>query len=386
MKSLFKYLIILIMILICSACIEPYDPDITGYEDILIIDGLLTDDPESSVIRLSRSFHYNEVIELPESGATVLIKDDLDNVTSLYEKSPGVYRSEDPGFRGIVGRSYQLFVITADGQNYNSDVVKLETKAPEIEKVYSEFGVNPGEKVMEYGFHIYLDSNYPDNSTLFYRYEFEETWEFAVPYPSKYEMVNGTLIPRLEDVHHCWKTIPSADILIVNNENTESNSIRKFPIHFVSANSGHLNIRYSILVRQYAMNRESYTFWNQLKESNNDRGTLFDSEPMHTIGNIYNTNNPELPVMGFFEATSMTTQRIFLIRSEIPPGIRVYDQFSDCGWYHRIIPLNQLDNYRGWCVVDYASTDRIMQGLSIIYTFMCCDCTQTGSNIRPDFW
>ena len=95
------------MILICSACIEPYDPDITGYEDILIIDGLLTDDPESSVIRLSRSFHYNEVIELPESGATVLIKDDLDNVTSLYEKSPGVYRSEDPGFRGIVGRSYQ---------------------------------------------------------------------------------------------------------------------------------------------------------------------------------------------------------------------------------------------------------------------------------------
>src|SRR4030042_2576685 len=309
MKSLPKYLIIIIIAVICSTCIVYYDPEITRYEDVLVIDGLLTDEPESSVVRLSRSFQYNDMKEEPESGAIVLIKDDLGNVTSLYETPPGVYRFDNPDFKGIVGRSYQLYVITKDEQTYESDFVEFK-KVPEIENVYTEFGVNPEEPDMEYGFQIYVDTYDPDKNTCYYRYEFEETWEFAVPYPSKYEVVDKELMPRTGEVHHCWKTVKSTDILIVNNEKMESDIVRKFPLHFVSVNGSQLSIRYGILVKQYAMSREAYTFWFQLKKSNQEQGTLFDSQSMQTISNIYNTNDPESPVIGFFEATSITRKRI----------------------------------------------------------------------------
>jgi hypothetical protein len=387
LKKLFKYLIVSIITLICQACIEYYDPGITRYEDVLVIDGILTDDPESSVVRLSRSFHYNAVREEPESGATVLIKDDLENVVSLYEADFGVYRSDDPEFRAIAGRSYRLHVITKDEQTYESDFVEFK-KVPEIEKVYAEFALNTEGEDIEYGFQIYVDTYDPENETCFYRYEYEETWEFAVPYPSRYEVVNNEMVPRLENVHHCWKTVNSTDILIVNNEKMESDIIRKLPVHFVSVNGSQLSIIYSILVKQYAMSREAYTFWDQLKISNQARGGLFDVQPMQTISNIYSTNDPGSPVIGFFEAASVAKKRIFLTRSDIPKGFTVETEFDDCRKKYHIVPLDifDLSRYRGYCIVNYDSDAHIMSGMGIIIDFKCCDCTVSGSNIRPDFW
>lgn len=393
MKGLLKYLIIFILVVICSACIMPYDPEITRYENVLIIDGLLTDEPESSVVRLSRSIPvrlsrsipYNGLERYPGFGATVFIKDDIGNVSMFYETSPGVYRSDNPDFRGIAGRSYQLYVITKDEQRYESDFVTLK-KAPEINSVYAEFGVNPGDVGMEDGFHIYIDTYDPENSTRFYRYEYEETWVFSVPYPSRYEIVDDSLVFRNEDLERCWRTVPSSDILITSNEKLESNIIHKFPVHFVSVETNRLSIRYSILVKQYSLSREAYTFWDQLKKSNQDQGTLFDSQPMQTRGNIYNIDNPESPVIGFFEATSITKKRIFLTRLDVPPHIRVKTGFEDCRYKYYVIDKNSFDPSTSRCIVDYTSSEYISQGIGMTYDFKCCDCTLAGSNIRPDFW
>jgi len=395
MKGLLKYLIIIIMVMICSSCVFPYDPEITRYEDVLIIDGLLTDEPESSVVRLSRSIPirlsktvpYAVVEEKPDSGATVFITDDIGNVSMFYETSPGEYRCDNPDFRGIAERSYQLYVITKDEQRYESDFMTLK-KVPEIETVYAEFGVNPGDEGMEDGFHIYIDTYDPENSTRFYRYEYEETWEFTVPYPSKYEIVNDSLVSRNEDLHRCWKTIRSSEIMIISNEQLESDVIQKFPIHFVSVETNRLSRRYSILVKQYSLSREAFTFWDQLKKSNQDQGTLFDSQPTQTRGNIYNVDDPESPVMGFFEASSITKKRIFLTRFDVPPVFRVKTGFEECRYKYFNVALDDFDpsGFSRYCIVDYTQIDPFTPGIGMTWSFMCCDCTLAGSNIRPDFW
>jgi hypothetical protein len=396
MKGLLKYLIISVLIVICSSCIFPYDEEITRYEDVLIIDGLLTDEPESSVVRLSRSIpvglsrslSYSSE-EKPDSQATVFIKDDLGNVYPFYETStsPGEYRSDNPDFRGIPGTNYQLYVITKDEQQYESDFMTLK-KAPEIDSLYAEFGINQEDGSMEAGFNIYLDTYDPENSTRFYRFEYEETWEFTVPFESKYIIKNDQLVLRNEDVQRCWRTVPSIDIIIVSNERLESDVIQKFPIHFISFQTNRLGIRYSILVKQYSMSREAYAFWEQLKKSNQDQGTLFDIQPMQTIGNIYNIDDPKSPVIGFFEAASISEKRIFLTKADVLPGFKAKNEYEECRYKKTIVNKNNFDpaRYSRYCILDYTAINEFETGIAMTWSFVCCDCTLFGSNIMPDFW
>ncbi|KPK84476.1 MAG: hypothetical protein AMS27_09845 [Bacteroides sp. SM23_62_1] len=397
MIRLLKYIIFLILVIISTACIFPYDPEITRYEDVLTIDGLLTDNPEFTLVSLSRtnqlsmskSYPYPEQEKNPETGATVFIQDNMGNTSTFYEASPGEYRSDNPGFRGIVGMSYQLFVITKNEQRYESDFVTL-INVPEIDTVYAEFGSNPGEVGMEEGFHIYVDTYDPMNYTHFYRFDFEETWEFTVPYPSRYYIFDGELVPRNEDLGRCWRTVQSTDIMIISNEKLESSVIQRFPIHFVSLETNRLGIRYSILVKQYSLSREAYAFWDQLKKSSQDRGSLFDSQPVQFTGNVYNVNDPESPVIGFFEAAAVAEKRIFLTHDDVPINSRVKNEFQECRHKYYIIPETEMKpsrfDYYYYCKTDWTSIDPFTRGMGLTWDFDCCDCTRSGSNIKPDFW
>ena len=226
MRKLLKYSVLFIILIICGTCSEPYTPEISKYEDILVIDGIITNEPGPYEVRISRSFKYSDSEGQPEHHATVLIKDDQGNIASMEETSPGIYSTIDPDFRGIIGRQYQLYVNTyVDQQVYESEFVELK-KVPEIENLYAEFGEKASDTELEQGFHIYVDTYDPENQTRYYRYDFVETWEFYVPYPSYYLVESGQLVFRTERVGDCWKTANSEDILVTTSENMQSDGNR----------------------------------------------------------------------------------------------------------------------------------------------------------------
>jgi hypothetical protein len=387
MKIFIKYRIYLLLVIICGTCSEPYTPEISKYENILVIDGIITDDPGPCEVRLTRSFKYGDKESIPEQYATVFITDDLGNIASMAESSPGLYRTINPDFRGITGRQYRLHVSTSDLESYESEFVELK-KVPAIENLYAEFGEQAGNTEVEQGFHIYVDTYDPENLTRYYRYDFEETWQIAVPYPSYYLVEDDQLVFRTEPTNPCWRTEPSEDILVTTSEQMQSDIIRKFPVHFVSTKGNRLTIRYSILVRQYSLTREAYVFWDQIRATNQDLGTLFDKQPAQIRGNIFNVNDPDAPVLGFFEASCMASERIFLTHSDVPAGTKLTSGFVDCYAQYLIIPKNRFMEYsnRGYCMVYDASSAEVVFGLGVVATFRCCDCSFTGSKIKPDFW
>lgn len=388
MKRLIGHIAVVILIMVLGTCSEPYTPEITKYEDLLVVDGVITDEAGQTIVRLSRSYRYNETEGTPERHAVVLIKDDQGNDVSLAETSPGVYKTIDPDFRGITGKQYQLYVQTySDGQIWESEYVKLK-KVPKIQQVYAEFEERPGELGNEEGFQVYIDTYDPDNQTKYYRYDFEETWEFIVPYRSYYIVDNNLLKFRNEEVGNCWRTIASDEIIVTTSENMKSDIVKRFPVHFVSTASNRLSIRYSILVRQYSLSREAYVYWKQVKDVNQDLGTIFDKQPAQIRGNIYNVNDPEMPVIGFFEATCADSARLFILRSELPNDAILVSEFARCRNNYLVIRKNMFLEYheRGYCMVLDAITEEILNGLGIVRPFECCDCTLTGSNIRPSFW
>jgi hypothetical protein len=386
-KRLIEYFVVGLMILVLGNCSEPYTPEISKYEDMLVVDGVITDESGPYTVRLTRSFRYTDAAGLPEQMAIVLLKDDQGNATSLLETSPGVYETTDPDFRGIIGRQYQLYIQTSDQQVWESEFVELK-KVPEIERLYAEFGEKLAESGPEEGFQIYVDTHDPDNATKYYRYDFEETWEFVVPYPSYYIVDNNLLRFRTEKVGDCWKTLASDEIIVTTSENMQSDIIRRFPVHFVSTKSNRLGIKYSILVRQYSMSREAYVYWKQVKDVNQDLGSIFDKQPAQIRGNVYNVNNPDMPVIGFFEATCVDSARLFITRSELPGTALLVSEFARCRYDYLVIQKNLFLQYheQGYCMVLDAITTEILNGLGIVKPFECCDCTLTGSNVRPSFW
>ena len=58
-KSSFIYTLFLWLSLTPS-CVEPFYPEIEAYENILVVDGSITDENRPYLVKLSRSFSYGE--------------------------------------------------------------------------------------------------------------------------------------------------------------------------------------------------------------------------------------------------------------------------------------------------------------------------------------
>jgi hypothetical protein len=101
-------LIIPAFLLILSSCTEKIDIDLDESYTRLVIYGNLTTDTTQQFVDLSTttSYYYNEAPP-KVSGASVEISDDLGNVETLSEVSPGKYATS-PDFAAIAGRIYTL--------------------------------------------------------------------------------------------------------------------------------------------------------------------------------------------------------------------------------------------------------------------------------------
>jgi hypothetical protein len=373
-KTVIGFLVLAIML---HACIETFYPDIAGHENVLVVDGMVTDEERPSLVRLSRTFSYDDHNYHPESGATVIILDDKGTPHYLEEKKAGGYYTDSATFRGEAGGRYQLQIILADGTTYQSDYVTLK-KAPPVESFdvrYEQKETRDRDDVI-HGIQFYLNTHDPQNETRYYRWEWVETWEFTVPMQA----------PGKADRSHCWKSHESRSILIGNTNHLTADRIIDYPLHYVSTESNRLRILYSLLVRQYAISQAAYEFWKTHDDLGENAGTLFDPIPTRVAGNIYNISEPGEPVLGYFEACGVSTRRIFVSNDLIPKNVSIPSEFEFCKFLVLVDPPNlpYLLN-SGWMYVDeYYDMNKLIVRLT--NSPKCFDCTLTGSNERPDYW
>jgi len=368
---------LILLALILQACVEKFYPDIEEYENILVVDGMVTDENRPCLVRLSRTFSYEDFNSNPESGATVIITDDEGLPFYLEEKDPGNYYTDTSSFRGIAGGRYQLQIILADGKEYQSDYVMLK-KAPLVENLdvrYEEKETRV-QNVVTRGIQFYLNTHDPMNETRYYRWEWEETWEFTVPMQA----------PNKIDRFKCWKSNMSRSIMLGNTNHLTSDRIIDYPLHYVTDETNRLRILYSLLVRQYAISQAAYEFWKMHDDLSENSGTLFDPIPTRVGGNIYNLTDPGEPVMGYFEASGVSTRRVFVPNDLLPKNVFIPGDFEFCEFKVLTDPPN-LPYWLnlGWVYIDeYYDMNKLIVRLT--NSTKCFDCTLTGSNNRPDYW
>jgi hypothetical protein len=371
--SIKPQILFLPILLILNSCIAQFIPQISEEKELLVVQGLITDQPEPDTIKLSKSMPLGETNSArPLSGSRVDITDDLNNVVSLNEIAPGTYITPS-NFRGQVGRFYTLHVHTSGiSGNLNYESAAMEMKpVPTIDSLYYTKTVIQQAEGFDKGINgcqIYLDTRDPLNKCKYYRWDFTETWEFRLPFA----VPNET----------CWIKEKSKAINIKSTVAFDEARITRFPINYISNVTDRLKTRYSILVNQYSLGEEEYAYWEKIQNVAIQVGGLYDIIPASVSSNISCIENPTEKVLGYFSVSAKSSKRIFI--KDNFAGI--IDHYNKC-----VTDTIYSTNYPGlninsWIIIAHLCSIPCVPFFEITTHKECEDCTLRGTNIKPDFW
>ena len=367
-------IVLMSLLVLSNSCITPFIPKTNEDKKILVVEGLVTDQPDTTIIKLSKSLPLGtSSISSPVQGCLVTISDDLGNTFVLTETIGGTYVTDPSEFQGRIGRIYTLHISTNSDNNnlsYQSSPVEMKYVPPIDSLFYEKVTIQENNgTVSQEGCQVLLNTHDPGNQTKFYRWEYSETWEFMLPYTVPNQV--------------CWLYNNSDIINIKNTSALDEARINRYALNFISNLTDRLRIKYSILVKQYSLNEEEYQYWEKLQNITEQVGSLYDLTPSSIPSNVYCLNDPNENVLGYFSVSASTSKRLFIkdhfagIYTPYTNGVCIDDTIFGSG------PIQSLNTFV-WVIVDqpfpppgYKVTTRVRG---------CYDCTVRGTNVPPSFW
>ncbi|MBS1503945.1 MAG: DUF4249 domain-containing protein, partial [Bacteroidetes bacterium] len=377
--------IAVLALVLFTACRKLYNPPIIassgGAKGYLVVEGVINS-RDSTVIRLTRTVPLSaKLASIPELGASVSVISDGGSSYVLPEKGNGYYAA--PNLNLNAAGKYGLKIATSDGKAYQSDLVPVKDSPP-MDSVYYQIKNN--------GLQIYSDTHDPTNQTRYYRWDFNETYEYRSAFNSLEYVTNKPYYQVLirdpaNQIYTCWRGGPGPDIILNSTAKLSTDIITRNPITFIPSNSEKIGVRYSILVKQYALTIDAFNYYQLLQKNTEQLGTIFDAQPSELPGNIHCSTNPSEPVVGYVTAGAPAQARIYIAASDLPAAWIPNSPYSGCRLDTDLFrrpngsnaPTNevQLYIYRGIHLPVYA-IDSIGSNSIIGYASsdpQCVDCT-----------
>lgn len=379
-KNILQFVLI---IFIFGACKKPYEPKIDeNVGTILVVEGFINTGVGATKFVLSKAAQLsNKATFVPENGATVSVESSAGVSQTLSALGNGVYQNTQLNI--IATQKYRLRIKTSTGKDYASEYVEVKT-TPNIDQVTW--------KEVSGGVQISADAHDNQSKSRYYMWNYEETWLFSSNYDSDVIYKGSTMYDRTpeESVYRCWGTNSSSSIILGNSLKLAEDIISNQPIAIIPSGSEKLGIRYSILVKQYALTKQAFEYMETLKKNTEELGSIFGPLPSQQISNIKNLNNADDIVVGYVYATSKTEKRIFIDNKDISYVWSVVKPNSDVCLQSEILQTSNLGQYfsSGTLVPTYKIYDP--SGVAVIgYGLaprICVDCTLRGTKTMPSFW
>jgi hypothetical protein len=420
MKRLTLYIVVIACLYL--SCKKLYTPNlVTVSTNALAIDGPIISG-DSTFIRLSRTTRLTDTTQnKAELKATVSVESDQQTLYPLIEKGKGLYVLGITNFDPA--RKYRLNIKTSDGKIYRSDFVPLKI-APPIDSVYYK-----RTETNELTF--YIDSHDPGNNTRYYRWDYKDTWASVPIYHINYQYKNGIISPVVkgspDDVSVCYNITNSSQIIVGSSAKLAQDEIRQQRLFSITSASEKIAHNYIIQVREYALTKEGFEYYENLKTNTEQLGSIFDPQASTLKGNIHCITNPSELVIGFISASTVTNKQYDLLEKDNPlnppeinlgtPGINRYaypkPYFEQCviaassngtvstgsAWsfgFPNVPDLNkQTPQFYIRANRALASGDSLLFDITpmfpvLVYSYApkaCVDCrVRGGTNIRPAYF
>ena len=311
-KRLFQTAAILVLLgcVIIYGCITGYEQSgIEGYRDILIVEGIITND--TTIITLSKSIGINDRFsnKLFVENATLFVECEggVSSDISQYTGN-GEYLIEtgtlDDGLR------YRLRIFW-DGKEYESNYLKPVT-TPEFmtswrldDKGYLNVCVSTSDEQEEF---------------RYYFWSYRENWEItANVFVDTFFFKGDTFINDLSTRHNyyrCWKEEETHNFHIASSEMFDSNTINDHSLNAFPVSDERINTLYYIAIKQNLIRKEAYRYFSNIKKNVERTGTLFSPIPLEIPGNIVCVSHPNTPVIGYVEVSTTTENQLYITREE----------------------------------------------------------------------
>ncbi len=379
-KGIVKYFCFLFLLICILTCKKAYNPPaVTTNYNYLAVDGFINTGSNSiSTIILSRTRTIADTINTPELNAQVSIVSSNGTSYNLQQSgNNGMYVSNTLNLDTT--QKYQLAIATADGNKYASDFVGCKLTPP-IDSVNWQ---------QQNGVNIFLNTHDPNNNTHYYKWDYTETWQYHSTLQNFLGVSNGLIYyeDSTNQTYMCWYTDNSTNILLGSSIALSHDEISQAPIAVIPDDDVKINIRYSILVHQYALTQDAYNYWLTIQKTSQQLGSLFDLQPSQINGNFHSLTNPGMPVIGFVSACSIEQNRIFISNDQLANW--PYNKSLEYSCPMVLTPVNPVN----FAIYTYSDTSYApyyfmpMNGPLVVTKKICIDCTlQGGVSHAPSFW
>jgi hypothetical protein len=338
-----------------SDCITPYEFDVKGFQDLLVVEGVIIDGETS--IRLSRTMPLNPgedewAGQRPVSGAEVWIEGENgdrfealgtggnDWSGSLWGGSgeyiaTGVSLNDDVRYR---------LRISLGGEEFESDY-RLPQSTPPIESV--DFHLkDPEEGPLQIRFNV---QGKPEQSR-YYMWSYEENWETTAYYNATHylgfpdadyseEYSLSSYVDFLQDdiedneprplkypapwesispYYYCWKSNRSRELLLTSTDLLTENTLRDHVLFEIALSNDRLSELYRTRIHLYSIAADAYYYFSNQKENTDQAGSIFAPIPSEMMGNIVCTTSPEETVIGFVDVSRRVTYESWIRKGDVP--------------------------------------------------------------------
>mgnify|MGYP001316476617 CR=1 FL=1 len=376
-------LLIFFTLIFALGCKEEILLDSVQNKKALVVDGFITNEPGPYRIRLTYTSNANQPEILPVTGCEVIIDDNTGNTEILIEKEPGNYYTSESGIIGIIGNQYKLSIKTPEGKEYTSEFQEMKA-AVGIDSIYAktEFIPNIDFPYGIPGYMFYLDTKPTNEQQNYFLWGMTETYKYDIDYELGYiidkygDQITNTL--AFDTIETCWKTESVKYISTGTTANLTNNQLFNKQLYFVSTETKKLTKRYSVLVKQYTIDKQAFQYWDEVRKQITNENILTTSQPYNVNSNIFNTSDNEEKILGYFTVASVVEKRIFV------------DQLREPFYFNKTVVITDqrtISDYKRVHKPPYYYVKIENESYGLLADPACLDCRNEGGTLnKPDFW
>ncbi len=307
-----KRLLLIGLLAICFfefSCIDPITIKSESDDRLLVIDGFFSTAVAPHNIKLSYTRDVGATNSDPALNAQVTIIDGQGRSAEYLEQIGGVYTIDNEQFRGEEGETYYIEIELANGKKYQTAPQIIPKR---VEPVNLDFAIESVEDVNDFGnlvekkfINIYVDTPLKkDGDALYLRWRTDEMYIFTD------EPCGGLDPPRT-----CYVPIfPEQDIVTLSGKDFTEGTVENIKVFskLLEPKMREFISKHYYNVYQQSINKAAFDYLNDVNKVALQTGSIFDAPPAPIRGNVFNMEDPEELVLGFFEVSSIDTIRTFV--------------------------------------------------------------------------
>lgn len=322
-----------------SSCTEVIEFETQNEGGQLVVDGRLVVGQTSHRLKLTRTTSTNQQ-PVPEGLAEVTLYDGRGNAATYTPLGDGRYQLSDSQFKVEASVSYWIQIVTPDGAIYESEPQVAPGLGARQDSLSADFETREvsntiGNVIINPYINVYTNATLlPENGVnYFYRWDIEEVYLLT---PTDFPDPFGVIPPPC----FVYEYPNKQDFQLLDGREIAADKIERLLVGTQVLDLT-FDEKHYFNVYMVSLPERAFTYWSQVQQTISSVGTIFDTPPAPISSNIYNINNPDEEVLGFFEVVAIDTVRRVFFPSDIPrsslkpcvyyPYVRDYpDRCLDC--------------------------------------------------------